>query len=441
MLKSLYLTARFFWILGGIILLILVSFFLPQLEVVALLLPWVLLGVLVIDIVLLYRTRKGISASRQVGDRLSNGDQNPVRVFCASHFPLPVSVKVVDEIPHQFQRRDFEYDLALKPGQEQVLSYELRPVTRGVYSFGRINAFARTQFGLAERRFHFEAEKEVAVYPSFLQMRRYQFLAFSRHARDAGIRNLRRVGQSMEFEKIREYVPGDDYRTLNWKATARRAELMVNQMQEERAQHIYSVIDKGRVMKMPFEGMTLLDYAINASLAFSSIALLKHDQAGLITFQKEVEAMLPAQRQQVQLQRILEVLYNQQTAWQESNLEVVLQVAMKRLTQYSLLMLYTNFESVESLQRQLPYLRALARKHLLVVVFFENTELEKVTKTEATDVEEVYRKVVAEQFQQEKQQITLELQRHGIHSILTRPEQLTIHVINKYLELKARALI
>ena len=236
-------------------------------------------------------------------------------------------------------------------------------------------------------------------------------------------------------------MTGDDQRTINWKASARRSELMVNSYQDEKSQQVYCLIDKGRVMQMPFGGLSLLDYAINASLVMANIALKKQDKAGIITFSNTISNLLPAQRKSDQLRRVLELLYHQKTIYQETDYERLYITVRQKITQRSLLLLFTNFETLNGCQRQLPYLRALARHHLLVVVFFENTELQELLHKSADTTEGIYTKAIAQKFDYEKRQIVKELQRHGIHAILTAPEQLTVNTINKYLELKARGLI
>ena len=132
---------------------------------------------------------------------------------------------------------------------------------------------------LVKRRYIFPARQVVKVYPSYVQMRRYQLLAVSNRLQEAGVKRIRKIGHSMEFEQIKEYVRGDDYRTINWKATARKDGLMVNNYTDERSQQIYCLINKGRVMKMPFEGMTLLDHAINASLVLVECGIGKTGQS------------------------------------------------------------------------------------------------------------------------------------------------------------------
>jgi uncharacterized protein (DUF58 family) len=327
-----------------------------------------------------------------------------------------------------------------------VITYQLRPTKRGEYEFGALNVYAASPLRLVRRRFRFDQARVVPVYPSFLQMRQYELLAIHNRLTEVGVKRIRRVGQSAEFEQIRPYASGDDPRTINWKASARRAgggndTLVVNHFQDERAQQVYCLIDKGRVMRMPFGGLSLLDYAINATLVMSNIALLKHDKAGLITFSNTPGATVPAERRPGHMRTILEVLYRQKTHYLETDYERLYATVRAKIKQRSLLILFTNFETLPGMQRQLPYLRALAKAHLLLVVFFENTELRTYLDAPATTTADVYHQTIAEKFQQEKRQIVLELQRYGIQALLTPPQLLTVNTINKYLEFKARGLL
>ncbi|WP_245770778.1 DUF58 domain-containing protein [Mucilaginibacter polytrichastri] len=224
---------------------------------------------------------------------------------------------------------------------------------------------------------------------------------------------------------------------MNWKATARHGSLMVNNYTEERAQHMYCVIDKSRVMKMPFDGLSMLDHAINASLVLSSVALLKQDKAGLITISDKKGAVIPAERGPTQLNKIMEVLYKEKTRYTETDMDLLYSTIRGTLKQRSLVMFFTNFESLSGLQRQLPYLKRIAKYHLLVVIFFENTGLRNLSRQPANDVEGVYIKTIAEKFMYEKKLIVKELTRHGIQCILTPPQNLTVNSLNRYLEIKA----
>lgn len=446
LIRSLYVSVRVWLALVGFTLLFVAAFALPVLLPVVQVGLVVFILLLAIETVLLFRLKDGFFARRDVPDRLSNGDENPLSIYLENRYSFTTPVEVVDELPPQFQRRDVLFRAELKSREKQVIRYELRPVRRGEYNFGAVNVFVMTPLRLLKRRYQFEQGKTVAVYPSYLQMRQYELLAATNRLNELGIKKIRRIGHSMEFEQIRPYTRGDDVRTVNWKATARRTDaqattLMVNSFQDERSQPVYCLIDKGRVMQSPFEGLTLLDYAINASLVLSNIAIFKQDRAGLLTFSHKIGQMVAADRKPGHMLRILEVLYRQKTQFLETDYEALYATVRTHIRQRSLLLLFTNFETVSALHRQLPFLRRLAKDHLLLVVFFENTELRSLLDEPATDTEAVYLKTIGEKFSYEKKQIVKELQQYGIQTILTAPQNLTANTVNKYLELKARGMI
>lgn len=448
---TLFLTPRFFLALVVVIIGFVVAFFLPLLLGPMYIALGLLAALVLLDALLLYAPVKGQAAPvfgrRVMGDKLANGSDNDVQIYLENRYRFAIDTETIDEIPHQFQRRDVLFKANIKPGETQVIQYQLRPVKRGEYEFGALNIYAASPLGLVRRRFRYDQNKMVPVYPSFLQMRQYELLAIHNRLTEVGVKRIRRVGHSMEFEQIRPYVAGDDPRSINWKATARRAgtgaddTLVVNHFQDERAQQVYCLIDKGRVMRMPFDGLSLLDYAINATLVVSNIALLKHDKAGLVTFSNKPGATLAADRRPGHLLKLLEILYRQKTKYLETDFELLYTMVRAKIKQRSLLILFTNFETLHGMQRQLPYLRRLSKDHLLLVVFFENTELREFLDVPAATTEEVYNQTIAEKFAQEKRQIVLELQRYGIYSLLTAPKDLTVNTINKYLEFKARGLI
>jgi uncharacterized protein (DUF58 family) len=272
-------------------------------------------------------------------------------------------------------------------------------------------------------------------------MRQYELKVFNKLNLTEGIKKVRRLGHSTEFEQIKSYVQGDDYRSINWKATSRKNEIMVNQYEDEKAQQVYCIIDKSRSMRMPFGGMTLLDYAINSTLVILNIALRKSDRAGLITFSDKLGTRIGAERTPVQMRKIQDALYKQKTKFNEANYELLYYGVRQVVKGRSLLLLFTNFESTYALQRVLPILRRINSQHLLVVVFFENSELAETSEMETKDVKSIYLKTIAQKMVHEKKAIAEELRKHAIQTILTTPENLSVDTINKYLELKSRGLI
>jgi len=438
---ALFITARLYAALIVCAALFVLRFFFIWLGDIPFIAFMVLVVLAVYDYVILFMKQKGIFAVRTMAERLSNGDENEIRIDIENFYPFKVQLEVIDEVPHQFQKRDILFALDVNAGDKKILRYKLRPVKRGSYEFGVINIYAKTKFGLFSRRYIVGAPVNVPVYPSYLQLRKYQLMAISNRLSEMGVKKMRRIGHSMEFEQIKEYVIGDDYRTVNWKATARKASLMVNSYADEKSQQMYCVIDKSRVMKMPFDGLSLLDYAINTSLVLSNVALMKQDKAGLLTFSENIGSFLAAEKKALQMQSILETLYNQKTRYLESDYERLYIFIRRKITQRSLILLFTNFESLTGMRRQLPYLKKIAENHLLITVFFENTELIKFIDKPSENLEEVYSKTIAENFAFEKRQIVKELNQSGILTILTAPQNLTVNALNKYLEIKARGLL
>jgi uncharacterized protein (DUF58 family) len=436
---SLFFARRFYAVFVGVVVLFVLSYGMPFLFLAAQLSAALLFMTAIFDWVLLFQRRQAVLVRRILPDKLSNGDLNSVSLVVANQYAFRVSLRIIDELPDQFQQRNFSMHCVLKEGGQQTLEYRLRPRQRGEYLFHAINVFIKSPVGLIVRRKIVEGEKMVKVWPSYFQLKQYELMALSNNLQESGNKRIRKLGQSLEFEQIKEYVAGDDIRNINWKATARKGgQLMVNSYTDEKSQQVYCVIDKGRIMKMPFGGMSLLDYAINATLILSRVALIKQDKAGLLTFADQLGTFLPASRKAIQMANILESLYNQQTRFLETDYEKLYALVKTRIPQRSLLVLFTNFESLSGLQRQLPYIRGMARNHLVLVVFFENTGLQELHEAEAEDVEGLYIRTIAEKFAYEKRLIVKELQQHGIAAILTPPEQLTVHTVNKYLEIKAR---
>jgi len=435
-----FLTKRFYIIFACLTLLCGLGYVYPILFTAAKILLCPFVVITLIDAFMLY-SRRALTAERSCADRFSNGDENVIKLRFASEYTFPVWLTIIDEAPKVFQRRDISYTTQLAAKGENEIRYTLTPVKRGVYSFGRIRCFVRTRIGLVERRYNLSKERDVAVYPSYLMLNRYELLAMSNHLTEMGIKKLRRVGNNTEFEQIKDYVPGDDYRMMNWKASARTHQLKVNVYRDERSQQIFSVIDKGRVMQQSFHGMTLLDYSINAALVLSYVAMHRDDKAGLITFTDKMDTFVAPSRRTGQMQRLLDALYMQETDFGETDFSNLCINVREQVSKRSLLVVYTNFSGMTALNRQLPYLKLLSRWHRVLVVFFEDSDLNEYIQSTKHSIEEYYQHVIVEKFVYEKRLIVSTLRQHGIYSLLTTPENLSVDIINKYLEMKQRQVL
>lgn len=440
-MKNLYINNRFFFTLIGVGILYVFAFFFPVLMIFGhIFLVLIFLGAMV-DYLLLFREKDGVVAQRILPEKLSNGDENPVKIDIKNKYSFKINTKIIDEIPFQFQKRDFLIEKQIESGKNTLFQYILEPKERGEYSFGALNIFASSPLGFVSKRFTFQKDAMLPAYPSFIHLRKYELMALQSEFLLGGIKKIRKLGHTMEFEQIKEYVPGDDVRTINWKATSKTNRLMVNQFQDEKSQRIFMLIDKGRTMKIPFNGLSLLDYSINATMALSHIILKKGDRAGMMTFSRKTENKVAADNKSGQLKKISESLYNIKTDFFESDFNRLYQDVKYSVNQRSLILLFTNFETLDALNRQLKYLRGIAKNHLLVVVFFKNSELQTLLHKNPESMQEIYDEVIAEKFEFEKKLIIQELRKYGIYSVYTLPENLNVDVINKYLEIKARGIL
>ncbi len=440
-MKNLYINNRFFLALFVAGIGYVLSFFFPHLLVFAHGFLVLLFIVFLVDCLLLFNIKNGVSAQRILPEKLSNGDENPVKIDVKNNYFFPLNTKIIDEIPFQFQKRDFLVEKKIEAGRSTFFQYVLEPKERGEYSFGNLNVYAVSPIGFVSRRFTFQKDAVLPSYPSFVHLRKYELMALQNEFLLGGIKRIRKLGHTMEFEQIKEYVQGDDVRTINWKATSNQNKLMVNQYQDEKSQRIYMLIDKGRTMQMPFEGLSLLDYSINATMALSHIILKKGDRAGMMTFSKKTENKVAADNKSGQLRKISEALYNIQTNYFESDFGRLYQDVKFSVGQRSLILLFTNFETLDAVNRQMKYLRGIAKNHMLVVVFFKNSELQKIIHSNPESIQEIYDEIIAEKFEFEKKLIIQELSKYGIYTVYTLPENLNLDVINKYLEIKARGIL
>jgi uncharacterized protein (DUF58 family) len=439
-LRYLYLGNRFFLGLGAVVVLSASGFYWSGLFYLAIAVLVALFGLTGYDTFVLYTIADKVTAERKTPKIFSLSDEMLVRIHLHNSSSRKVDVVLTDELPVELQIRDHKITFVLEPEVDRELRYPIRPMTRGAYEFGSLNLFLTTDWKLAERRLVFPAEETVPVYPSILQMQQFALKAKTTVPAQ-GRKRLRRLAKSYEFDQIKEYVLGDDYRSINWKATGRRNTLMINQYEDERAQRVFCCIDKGRTMLMPFNGLSLLDYAINATLALSNVILTREDRAGLLTFSDKIGTVLPADSKPDHLRRIMEALYRQQDHQKESNYDLLYYASRKLLGGRSLIILFTNFESNYALDRVLPSLRRIARSHQLVVVLFENTEIADLLNERTEGVEDVYLKSTARNFLQQRELMAARLRQNGVKVVLTPPEKLSGAVINEYLELKRRGLV
>ncbi len=437
LIGNILLTRRFFWLLTGFVLLYGCGYLNPFYAEIAIY-AFLVLGVLcVIDFMILLLFGKEPILHRKFQERLNLGDSNKIQLELTGKSAFVLRYELNEGFPDFMQNRSTSFYGRLS-NKTKVISYYVKPTKRGLYHFNPIYLFLKSDIGLIERRHIISKETPLSVFPSVLQMKKYELLVFQHQKAGTGIKKVRRLGTATEFEQIRNYVSGDELKTINWKATSRKNELMVNQYQDEKSQPVYCIIDKSRTMQMEFEGMTILDYAINSTLVFSNICLLKGDKIGLMSYSDKLGTQIPADSKKGQMKVIMDALYRQQTKFMDANFELLQTQVRQKIKTRSLLLLFTNFENEFAMRRALPYLIQMGKRHRLVVIFFQNNDLKDLAYRPHFSISELYTSVVAERMLTSKARMAREMKQYGIQTILTTPQELSVSVINKYLEMKAK---
>jgi len=440
-MKNVFLKSRFFVAAGCIVLLFVASYVINSLYVIACIIA---IGLILLTIFewLFFRFQKNsITCSRTHTSRISLGDIQKIKYDLVNETSVNLNVEVLDELPTQLQQRDSIKKLKISGDSTEEFSIEIRPTERGLYKFGTTHVLLSLGFpSLMEYRISSKNENDVKVIPSIIQMRKFQLQVFSKTATLSGIRRIRALGENDEFEHIRNYNQGDNIKAINWKASSRNNKLMVNRFQNTKSQNVYCIIDKGRAMKMPFDELSLMDYAINSSLVLSNIVLKKYDKTGLITFSNKLGSLVKAESKLNQLENIIDKLYHQKTDFLEPSFELLNNIIRSKLKRRSVLMMFTNFENLQDFQRNAKYLKAINKRHLLIVIFFRNSEVMELSSIKTKSRDDIYLKTFAQRNILEKETIVNALKQMGVQSILTNPQDLSVNVINKYLEIKAKRM-
>jgi uncharacterized protein (DUF58 family) len=441
-LKSFYLNKTFFIALGVCIALFSFGLLNDVFFVLGKMLFFLIWVVVLLETFLLYRKKEPLNLTRKLPMRLSNGDTNIVTLKMTNEFSFDLYASIVEDLPEQFQFRQWKQNVVIEANKLTEFQYEVNPKERGEYLWQNCYvAFQMKPWSLLSRRETFEFEQTVSCYPSFEQFNKIPLKAIVSNFHESSDNLTRKIGQSLEFEQIKNYAVGDDYRHINWKASAKQGDLMVNQYQDERSQDIYCILDMGRAMKMPFYKQTLLDYSINSALALSKAVISMQDKAGILGLTHNNCNFLPARKDMKQFGKINDFLFNLQTQYLEADYELLYKFVRVNIKQRSLLVIFTNFDSVNSLYRQMPYLKVLAKYHLLLVIFFKNAEIARMTEEKAQDLKGIYDKTIGHSILFQNKLITKELNKFGIQSLYIEPKNLSLEVINKFVEIKRRQLI
>ncbi len=373
--------------------------------------------------------------------KLSIGAENTITLLISSRSQRPLQVQLRDEYPHQFKSDAIILDSRVLPFEVAEARYHVRPNQRGDYQFGDINIRYRSVLQTFIRQARYPAQAAVKVYPNVLDVRRYDLLARKGLLFEMGLRAARVYGGGTEFERLREYSTDDEFRRINWRATARQGKPIAAEYETERSQHVVSVIDTGRLMRPPIGELAKLDYVINAALLLSYVAGLKGDHTGMLTFADDVRTFLPTRRGNHQFQRMLEALYNVQFEPVEADYARALSYLAVKHKRRSLVILFTDIVTLDAARPLIAHMSRLAQRHLALCVVISDPNITSLATQPTHDSESVYQRAVAEMLLDERQVVLDTLNRSGVLTIDAPADKLSISLINKYLELKGRGAI
>lgn len=373
--------------------------------------------------------------------KLSLGADNPVTLLIANRGRHNLRLAVRDEYPYQFAADQSVLTGAAASYELLELRYHVRPGQRGDYTFGDLNVRYPSQLRTFTRQVRYPLASSVKVYPNVLEARKFDLLARKGMLLELGLRPQRVLGSGSEFERLREYSTDDEFRRINWKATARRGKPIAAEYETERSQYVISVIDTGRLMRPPIGDLAKLDHVINGALLLSYVALLKGDHVGLLTFADDVRAYLAPKRGKGQFQRMLEALYNVQFEQVEADHARALNYLSTKHKRRSLVVVFTDLVTMDAAKPLITHMSRLARHHLPLCVMISDPNITDMAAQAPTTSGAVYGRAVAEMLLDERRVVLETLNHNGVLTLDVPADKLSISLINTYLELKGRGAL
>lgn len=434
------ITKRFIFILGIGIIIIGASYFLDLYLTTFILYNMICFAVLILDY-FSSPSSEEFEFERIEDDKLSiyGKEKIKIRVYNKSNKKLYMEIK--DEVP------DFHFKLEerimkgyVNPHSKKDFEYEVIPTKRGAFMFGDLHIRYESNFKLSMKQFKVSLKREYKVYPNLQDLKKYRLAVYNSKYYQAGQKSFKVLGNGTQFESLRDYVLGDEYRKINWKATARENRPIVNQYEPEKNQHVYMLIDTGRPMSYSVRGYKKLDLAINTSLLLSDIVNQNGDRSGLMVFNTEVNNLIMPGKGNNHRNSLMEALYHIENTNDTSNYEEAFYHLKKKERRRSLIVLFTDFDTIEEAEEMVKVLSILAKNNIVMLILLEDERLGKMTSALAEKEEEIFNKGVAIEILKERKKIIHKLNAKGIMCMECPPEKLAMNVINKYLSIKNRML-
>jgi Uncharacterized conserved protein (some members contain a von Willebrand factor type A (vWA) domain) len=385
---------------------------------------------------------KTLTIERFEEDSLSIYEEENISFTVYNKGQNPVYIELKDEIPDfHFKCENKIMSGLVAPREKKVFQYKVVPTKRGAFLFGALHIRYLGKLKLCMKQYKIKLDKEFKVYPNLKNLRKYRLGITNNRMLKQGQRNLRMLGKGTSFESLREYVPGDEYRKINWKATARGDKPIVNQYEPEKNQHVYIFVDTGRPMGYSVRGYRKLDMVVNTALVLSDVVNQNGDQSGLLLFNTEVNSMITPGKGVGHRNKILEALYHIESTKDTSNYEEAFYCFKRTERHRSIIFLFTDFETKEEADNIMKVLPVISRNNIVVIILIKNESVENIAKDKVKNVEQMFNKGVALELIEERRKMISILNRRGVLCIECEAEKLQLATVNKYIQVKNKSYL
>ncbi|HYF94205.1 MAG TPA: DUF58 domain-containing protein [Symbiobacteriaceae bacterium] len=391
-----------------------------------------LITVAAVDLVL---SRRQLEAVRKPGPVMSIGAENPIEVEIQNLSATPVQLTLKDDLPLHFERAGDWPVVQVDPGKWKTAAYRVRPIRRGQYVIGPLHGRYTSRFGLWNRYLTWKTTETARVYPNLKAARQWE-IAIRQGRHLEGLKRARLRGNGTEFESLREYQQGDQYRSINWPATARQGKLVSTLYQVDRSQPVMLLIDAGRLMTPYVKGLAKLDHALNAALLLATVAAERDDHCGLMLFGGEVKAFMPPRKGRGQVMAMVEALYSVAPEQVEPDYGRMLGWFRAKHKKRSLVVLFTDMVDPYISKGLIDHLSALAAHHVVLLVCMSDPELLRLSRLSPADSREVYQKAAALEMLAQRSETKARLQSKGVLVVDVPPDEFSTAAVNQYLTVK-----
>ncbi|MFN8140247.1 MAG: DUF58 domain-containing protein [Fimbriimonadales bacterium] len=380
-----------------------------------------------------------ISITRKFDPVLSVRVPNLVKLYITNEGNHSLKFRLREEPPDEFEVSEREFDVSIEPGERKEIRYHVTPRDRGDYFFRDSFIRVRSVLGMVFRQSRIPTREIVRVYPNILALRKFDLLKQRGHLRQIGIRRSRLKGVGTDFESLRDYVQDDDYRKIEWKASARKAKLVVKEFEAERNQPVILVVDYGRRMMADVEKTEKLDHVLDSSLMLCNAAANANDQVGLLLFADHVDRWIAPRRGRSQVGQIIEALHALRAQPIEPDAITAFSYLASRWKRRGLIVIFTEIETPAEAKEMLTVLGPLAKRHLCLVVTVSDPQVRTAYSRTDTSKDSIFERAAAVLYQEERLTALHLLNRAGVRTLDAEPEELGSALVNYYLTVKATA--